>query len=73
MQVEVFIPQVDGQPPHMVQEDINEQNLMGGDLNQDLHQENGNNNMQLGIVEFLEPSEDPIFAEMIASKQQGLF
>nr|TKW22691.1 hypothetical protein SEVIR_4G244800v2 [Setaria viridis] len=62
--VEVFIPQANGQPNHMVQDEINENDLMEINLDQDAHQEEGHNDvMQLGYVEFLQPDQDPVFAQ----------
>lgn len=36
VQVEVFIPHADGQPVHMVQDEINENELMGVNHDQDI-------------------------------------
>nr|TKW31062.1 hypothetical protein SEVIR_2G080300v2 [Setaria viridis] len=63
--VEVFIPQADGQPVQMVQDEINENDLMGGNQDQDIQLAEENNNfMHLGYVEVMQPSHDPVFAQM---------
>lgn len=52
-QVDVFISQEDGQPLHMMQEEINENELLGG---------NPIHDMQLSFVELIEPPQEPVFA-----------
>ena len=69
VQVDVFIPQVNGQPMHFIQEHIHEHELMGGNANDAVPLDNDNNNMQLGFVELFEPSQDPVFASLASSQK----
>nr|TKW30157.1 hypothetical protein SEVIR_2G016600v2 [Setaria viridis] len=70
-QVDVFIPQDNGQPLHMVQEEINENELLDGNQDQDQALDQGpqNFNMQLGFVQTLGPCRDPVFSQFQNAKQ----
>lgn len=82
-QVEVFILQNNGQPLHMIQDDIQEAELMEGiqeeqqgtpnNEQENMHLQDMQNkeqeNMQLGFVDFIESSQDPVFAQMYALRQ----
>lgn len=64
VQVEVFIPQNDSHPLHMIQDDINENELLGDNQDQEGHSGHQNNSIHLGFVETIEPSQDPVFLQM---------
>jgi len=70
-QVDVFIPQDNGQPLHMVQEEINENELLDGNQDQDQAQDQGPQNfhMHLGFVQTLGPCQDPVFSQFQNAKQ----
>nr|TKW33816.1 hypothetical protein SEVIR_2G264400v2 [Setaria viridis] len=64
VQVDVCIPQNDGQPLHMVQDDINENELLGENQAQEGHHGLQNNPMHLGFVQTFGPCQDPVFLQM---------
>nr|TKW37951.1 hypothetical protein SEVIR_1G083000v2 [Setaria viridis] len=60
VQVDVFIPQNDGQPLHMVQDEEGHHGLQ-------------NNPMHLGFVQTFGPCQDPVFYQMQSVKQSQAF
>nr|TKW20953.1 hypothetical protein SEVIR_4G194400v2 [Setaria viridis] len=69
VQVDVFIPQNNGQPLHMVQDEVNENELLGDNQAQEGHHGPQNIPMHLGFVQTLGPCQDPVFFQMQSVKQ----